>query len=142
MSRRTLVIAVGALAFIAIVVAVSGSMTYWFGLTRPVTNAGPAQGLCEDAVKRDLLKPANASFRNVTVKQDRLFEDDNASLGADAAHVKEVWAVDGDVESPGKSGSLAQSHFMCRTYVFDDRPSRAYATYTGGDDAGQRAVRP
>jgi hypothetical protein len=130
------------MALVAVIVVVSGSMTYWFGLTRPVTNAGAAQGLCEDAVKHDLLAPTKASFRDVHVKQDRLSEDDHVGLGFDASHVEEVWAVGGDVESPGTSGTSAQSHFMCRAYLFDAQPPRAYATYSDADTAGQRAVRP
>jgi hypothetical protein len=80
-------------SFIAVIVVVAGSMPYWFGLTRPVTNAGPAQGLCEDAVRHDLLAPTDASFRDVYAKLDHLSEDDNVGLGFDAAHVKEVWAA-------------------------------------------------
>jgi hypothetical protein len=143
MNRRVLIAAVvGSSLLIAAIVLVAGSMTYWFGLSRPVTNAGPVQSLCEDAVRHNLLAPADASFRDVSVKLDHLSEDDNVGLGADAAHVKEVWTVGGDVESPGTSGGPAQSHFMCRAYMFDGQPPRTSVNYADADDAGQRVIRP
>jgi hypothetical protein len=117
-------------------------MSYWFGLTRPVTNAGPAQNLCEDAVRHDLLTPSNASFGDLDVTQDRLSEDDNVGLGTDAKHVKEVWAVGGEVESPGTSGALSKSHFTCRAYIFDGQPSRANVNFPDTNDVGQLLVRP
>jgi hypothetical protein len=142
MSRRVIVAAVVGLSLAALIVLVSGSMTYWFSLTRPVTNAGPAQTMCEDAVKHNLLAPSNASFRDVYAKKDRLSEDDNVGLGADAKHVNEVWAVGGEVESPGTSGSTSTTHFICRTYTFDGQPPRATVNFPGTDDAGQVLVRP
>jgi len=47
MSRRVVVAAVVGLSLAAIIVVVSSSMTSWFGLTRPVTNAGPSHATCE-----------------------------------------------------------------------------------------------
>jgi hypothetical protein len=143
MSRRVIIsVVVGASLVIAVIVLAAGSMTYWFGLTRPVTNADPARAICEAAVKHDLLAPTNASFRDVYVKMDRLSEDDNVGLGTDAARVKEVWAVGGGVESPGTSGEIPQSHFMCRTYMFDGQPPRTRVNFTDADDAGKRVIRP
>lgn len=142
MSRRVIVAAVVGLSSAAIIFVVSGSMTYWFGLTRPVTNAGPARATCEDAVKHNLLAPSNASFRDLYAKKDRLSEDDNVGLGTDATRVKEVWAVGGEVESPGTSGSSSTTHFICRTYTFDGEPSRATVHFPDADDAGQLLVQP
>ena len=143
MSRRFLVAAIVVpLMMIAVIVAIAGSMTYWFGLTRPVTNAAQAQNLCEDAVRHNLLAPTNASFHELDARLDHLSEDDTVGLGVDSPHVKEVWAVDGDVESPGVSGAEAQSRFTCRAYLFDDRAPRAYGHYADGNDAGQWVIRP
>jgi hypothetical protein len=143
MSRRVLVAAIVApLLMIALIVAIAGSMTYWFGLARPVTNAGQAQSLCEDAVRHNLLAPTNASFQDVDARQDHLSEDDTVGLGFDSHHVKEVWAVDGDVKSPGVSGVEAQSRFTCRAYLFDNQTPRAYGHYSDRNDAGQWVIRP
>ncbi|MEU0499044.1 hypothetical protein [Mycobacterium sp. NPDC006124] len=142
MSRRVIVFAVVGLSVAAVIVVVSGSMTYWFGLTRPVTNAAAAQSICEDAVKHDLLAPSNVSFRDVDTKQDRMSEGDNVGLGADAKRVKEVWAVGGEVESPGASGSSSTAHFLCRTYSFDGQPTRGTVHFPDTDYAGQLLVKP
>jgi hypothetical protein len=142
MKRRGLIVAVvGPLLFIAFVALIVGSMTYWFGLTRPA-NAGRAQSVCEDALRHKLLTPTNAAFRDERVKLEQLVEDDNFLLGVDAAHVKEVWAVHGDVASPGISGAPAKSHFICRAYLFDDRPPRTSVNHLDADDAGQWSFRP
>ncbi len=62
-------------------------------------------------------------------KKDRLSEDDNVWLGTNAEHVKEVWAVGGEVESPGASGSSSTAAFVCRAYVFDGQPPRATVNF-------------
>jgi hypothetical protein len=142
MQRQALIAAVvGPLLFIAFVALIVGSMTYWFGLTQPA-NAGRAQSLCEGAVRHKLLTPTGATFRDEKVTLDQLGADDNFLLGSDAAHVKEVWAVHGDVASPGTSGGPAKSHFVCHAYVFDDRPPRTSVSHLDADDPGQWAVRP
>jgi hypothetical protein len=141
-SRRVVVAGgVVALLAIAVLVAVAGSMTHWFGRVRPA-NEGQAQRLCEDSVRHDLLSPAKASFQDLAAKREQLFEDDHVSLGFNAKHVTEKWVVDGNVDSPGVSGAPARSRFTCYAYIFDNQGPRAYAHDDGSDEAGQWVIRP
>jgi hypothetical protein len=125
-----------------IATAIAGSTTHWFGLSRPVANSGAAQTLCENLVRHDLLAPGTATFLNLYIKRDRLSEDDNASLGADARRVREVWGVGGDVESSGQSGAAARSRFTCKAYIFKDNSSRATVNRFDSDESGQWQVKP
>jgi hypothetical protein len=76
------------LLMVAVIVAMAGSMTYWFGLARPVTNPGQAQRLCEVAVRHDLLAPANALFENVDARANRASDPDDHLSAAE--HVQAI----------------------------------------------------
>lgn len=60
---------------------------------------------------------------------------------ASTPSVTAVWAVAGEVECLGTSGTSAQSHFTCRTFMFDGRSLRTTVDIADPNDAGQQVIR-
>jgi hypothetical protein len=133
--RRVIIIAAGIVVALGTAVVI-GSVTRWFGLIgEPRRDA--ASAACQDAVLKELASPSTARFDKLRVREESLSEDDHVRLGSDADKVTAVWAVAGNVTSPGRSGQDSRLEFACRAAFFDGQPIRTSISYGSADLPGQ-----